>query len=50
MVVQVLPDAGQVVDDLDADLTQVVGGPMPDSISSWGELTAPPDRITSASA
>ena len=25
-------------------------GPMPDSISSWGLLTAPPDRMTSALA
>ena len=47
---QVGADAGQVEDDVDADLAQVLAGPMPESISSCGELTAPPHRITSAAA
>ncbi len=49
MVLQVLAD-GQVDDRRDAVLAQVIGGPMPDSISRCGELKHPPERITSRSA
>jgi hypothetical protein len=50
MILQVLADARHVPKHFDAPRAQVLAGPMPDSISSCGELKAPPHRITSARA
>ena len=48
MVLQVLPHAGQVGHDADAErLAARTRAPMPESWSSCGELIAPPQRITS---
>ena len=48
MVLEVVPDAGQVGDRADAQVAQLAAaGPMPDSRSSCGEPTAPAHTITS---
>ena len=50
VVLHVLADAGQVLLDVDAVFGSCVGSPMPDSISSCGELIAPPHRMISRRA
>jgi hypothetical protein len=51
VVLQVLADAGQIVQRVDADGSRRwSAGPMPDSISSFGEPIAPDVTITSRSA
>jgi hypothetical protein len=47
VVLQVLADAGQVGDDVDAERRSSAALPTPESCSSCGELIAPPQRITS---
>jgi len=50
VVLQVLADARDVGDDVDAVFAQVAPGPMPESISSCGLATAPADSTISALA
>jgi hypothetical protein len=50
VVDEVLADAGQVGQHLDAVVAQVVAGPRPDSIRSFGVISAPAVTITSPRA
>ena len=47
VVLEVLADAGQVVDDVTPSASSSAALPTPESWSSCGELIAPPQRITS---
>jgi hypothetical protein len=50
VVLQAAADRGRVDERLDAVLAQCSAGPTPESMSSCGLLTAPPDSTTSPRA
>ena len=47
MILEVLADAGQMVDGLDTARFNSALSPMPESIRIFGELMAPAERMTS---
>ena len=48
VVGEVLPHVRVIVDYREAQLSQLYGGPTPESISIWGDFTAPADRTVSS--